>query len=50
MTLCLSLALPGGAFALANDVRVRFTGAMESFYQPNAQPSNDEIVNIRKQA
>ena len=23
---------------------------MELFYQPNEQPSNDEIVNIRKQA
>lgn len=44
------LALPASSLASANDVRVRFTGAMESFYQPNEQPSNDEIVNIRKWA
>ena len=48
--IALCLALPGFALGSANDVRVRFTGAMETFYQPNAQPSNDEIVNIRKYA
>ena len=46
----LCMALPSAALASANDVRVRFTGAMETFHQPNAQPSNDEIVNIRKEA
>jgi hypothetical protein len=48
--IALILALPGFALGSANDVRVQFTGAMETFYQPNAQPSNDEIVNIRKWA
>jgi hypothetical protein len=48
--IALFLALPGFALGSANDVRVRFTGAMETFHQPNAQPSNDEIVNIRKYA
>jgi hypothetical protein len=48
--LALCWALPSWASASANDVRVRFTGAMEVFFQPNAQPSIDEIVNIRKQS
>lgn len=48
--LAAALTLPSLAHAGANDVRVRFTGAMEQFFQPNEQPSNDEIVNIRREA
>lgn len=40
----------GTASASSDDARVRFTGAMEGFAQPNLMPALDTLVEIRKES
>lgn len=50
LTVVALVAGAGNASAASTDVRVRFTGAMEGFAQPNLMPALSTIVEIRKSA